>query len=297
VERFEVGIVGGGPAGLSAALVLGRCRRRVVLFDSGHYRNAAAHAVHGLLTREGMPPAELRRLGRAELARYPTVEVRAPSVVDARRDGAGFALTVAGGGAVACDKLLLATGLVDRLPEVAGARALYGERLFHCPYCDGWELRDQPLMAYAPGAAGAAYAAEVAQWSRDLVWCSDGPLAGADVDRDRLARRGVAIDERRVVVFEPDGAGVVVRFSDGPPLPRRAVFFHLGCRPGSDLARRLGCALDDKGGVVVNAYEASSVPGLYVAGDASRDVLLVAVAIGEGAAAAVAINAALAAAD
>jgi thioredoxin reductase len=291
-EDFEVAIVGGGPAGSSAALVLGRCRRRVVVFDSGKYRNASAPAVHAFLTREGTPPAELRRMAREEITRYPSVEMRAGEVVGARREADGFLLRTAEGAEVRCRKLLIATGLTDELPEVEGAAALYGEFLFHCPYCDAWEVRDQALAAYT---RSAAYAFKLAQWTDDLVVCTDGEVEWDARDHRRFAARGIAVDDRKVARFERDGEGDGVRilFAAGEPLNRHAIFFHLGCTSQSSLARELGCELDDKGGVRVNAYEATCVPGVYVAGDASRDVLLAVVAAGEGAAAAVAINSAL----
>jgi thioredoxin reductase len=291
MDRFEAAIVGGGPAGLSAALVLGRCRRRVVVFDDRGYRNAASHALHGFLSRDGVDPAELRRIARAELAAYPSVSLVEQAVVDAARVDGGFRLDLAGGGAVRCRALLLATGIVDRMPEVDGAAALTGTRLFHCPYCDGWELRDQPLAAIGhPDDRGGEFALVLAQWSRDLVLCTGGPARFSARIAARLAARGVEVDERPLSALEPDRDGVTVRFASGEARWRRAVFHHLGARQRSDLAERLGCRFDEHGGVEVDRHEATCVPGLYVAGDATRDVLQAIVAAGEGAAAAVMIN-------
>jgi thioredoxin reductase len=242
------------------------------------------------LTREGTPPDELRRIGREELARYPSVEIRAVEVEDAERDGDRFVLRAADGSRVRCRKLLLATGLVDELPDVEGAAALYGTRLFHCPYCDAWELRDQPLAVYS---RNATYAHRLAQWTRDLVVLTDGEVEWDTRDVSRFEAREIRVDPRRLERFERDGDGMRAVFAAGDPLWRRAVFFHLGCATRTALARKLGCEIDDKGGVSVNQHEATCVPGVYVAGDASRDVLLAVVAAGEGAAAAVAINSAL----
>jgi thioredoxin reductase len=293
-EAYDVGIVGGGPAGLSAALVLGRCRRRTVVFDAGTPRNHAAHAMHAFLTRDGIAPNVLRQLARAELARYPSVEIRDVEIADAARDGDEFVLRDASGATVRSRALLLATGLVDRLPEVEGAAGLVGHGLHHCPYCDGWEHRDQPVAVYAGADDGAAdYALTIRRWTDDVVVCTDGPSRISGALATQLDGRGVAVDPRPVVRMARDGDGVRIDFDRGPPVWRRAVFFHLGSRPRSDLAARLGCALDDRGGVVVTRLEASTVPRLYVAGDASRDVLLAVVAAGEGAAAAVMIDRAL----
>ena len=149
---YDAVIIGGGPAGLSAALVLGRCRRRVLVCDSGDHRNAASHELHAFLTRDGIPPADLRRLGREEIARY-GVEAREQKVDDVGRDAERFVVTL-DGERLECRTLLIATGVVDRVPRIAGIDDLYGRSVFHCPYCDGWESRDQPLAAYANGAKG-----------------------------------------------------------------------------------------------------------------------------------------------
>lgn len=294
MEETEAAIVGGGPAGLSAALVLGRCRRRVVVFDDRAYRNQVSHALHGFLSRDGIEPAELRRIGHAELAAYPSVERRELAIVDAARDGDRFWLTAADGSALRCRALLLATGLVDNLPDVRGAEALHGTRLFACPYCDGWELRDQPLAAIGdPDDRGGEYALVLTRWTRDLVLCTGAPARFSPAIGERLARRGISVDERPLRRLDGERDGVILHFAEGEPLRRRAALYHLGARQRSDLAARLGCRFDDDGGIEVDRHEATCVPGLYVAGDASRDVLQAIVAAGEGASAAVMINAML----
>jgi thioredoxin reductase len=294
IEEVDAVIVGGGPAGLSAALVLGRCRRRVVLFDDGRYRNASSHALHGFLTRDGVDPAELRRLGRAELARYPSVALRTTTVVDASRDGDRFLLRAADGECLRARSVLLATGLVDAPPPFTCAADLWGSVVFQCPYCDGWEQRDRPLAVYARADDdGAKYAIEVSQWSRDILFCCGGEPRLSDEQCARLQRRGIAVEPRELDRIERHGGGIRLIFTEGPPIDRAAIFFHLGLRPRGDLALRLGCELDERGGVKVTRYEATCVPRLYVAGDASRDVLQAVVASGEGAAAAVMMNLAL----
>lgn len=149
-SRFDVAIIGGGPAGLSAALVLGRSRRSVVVIDDGHPRNARSHAVHGFLTRDGAPPEELRRLARAELEPY-AVKLVDETVEDARHEGARFHVVTKSGASFVTRKLLLATGIKDCVPKIKGIDALYGSSVVQCAYCDGWEFRDQPLAAYGGG--------------------------------------------------------------------------------------------------------------------------------------------------
>ena len=155
MDEVDVCIVGGGPAGLSAALVLGRCRRTVLVCDTGRPRNAASHAMHGYLSRDGVPPLEFLAMGRKELERYDTVSLRRVEVVEAScAPDKRFDVTLATGENIRSRKLLIATGVVDNLPTIEGFRELYGRSLFHCPYCDGWEVRDQPLAIYGRFGAG-----------------------------------------------------------------------------------------------------------------------------------------------
>ncbi len=294
--RVEVAIVGGGPAGLSAALVLGRCLREVVVLDSGEYRNCDAVRVRGFLTRDhGCSPADLRALARRDLEQYHTVRLRADTVVDAKRQGDGFILLCKSGEIIECSALLLATGFRDRLPPFAGAKELHGKFVVPCPYCDAWEVRGQPLAVYShPDDSGAEYARVMTQWSRDIVFCSERRPQLSEETRAELAALGVRIENRELRSVERDGEGVRLVFSEGATEWRRMVFYHLGGEPASNLAMKLGAEWDDRGSVIVSrGGQESSVPGLFVAGDATRDVLQAVVAAGEGASAAVAINAKL----
>jgi thioredoxin reductase len=291
VEEYDVVIVGAGPAGLSAALVLGRCRRSVLVCDAGKPRNWASHALHGYLTRDGIDPAEFRAIGRRELQRYDTVEVRDIGALRAECRGGRFYVTLADRTEVSARKLLIATGVLDNLPEVPGLRELYGRSVFHCPYCDGWELRDQPLAIYGRGARGLGLSLELTAWSRDLVLCTDGPSEIDEEGRVRLERNGIALREEQIHALEgKEGILQRVVFEAGDALPRRALFFTTGQWQQSELAVLLGCEFNDKGTVRTGTYESTHLPGLYVAGDASRAVQWVIVAAAEGAEAAFAIN-------
>src|SRR5688572_24686240 len=286
---YETVIIGGGPAGLNAALVLGRCRRRVLLCDSGEYRNAASRGLHAFLTRDGIDPTDLRRLGREEIARY-GVEARETKVDDVRRDRDRFVITLAGE-QIESRTLLIATGVVDRVPPLAGIDDLYGRSVFHCPYCDGWEARDAPLAAYGKGDKGVKLALSLLRWSRDVVLCTDGPARLRAPERARLARHGVAVHEGRVDRLEgDDGALRRIVFQDGDVLERRFMFFKTGHDQRSDLAARLGCKFDDKGAVKTNSLKGTHMEGLYVLGDASEDMQLAIVAAAEGVKAGFAAN-------
>ena len=288
---YDVIIVGAGPAGLSAALVLGRCRRKVLVCDSGQPRNAASHGLHGFITRDGIEPKDFLRIGREELKPYDTVEVRDVTVISAVRDNNRFVVTLTDGEQLSSRKLLLATGVVDELPTVDGLENFYGTSVFHCPYCDGWEMRDQPIAIYGRGENGSGLAVEMTLWSRDLVLCTDGPSELTEEHRNKLVQHQIPVREARIVTLEGhDGVLERIVFETGEELPRRAMFFSTGWKQRSDLAASLGCRATNEGCVETGDYEATNVHGVYVAGDASRMVQFVIVAAAEGAQAAVAIN-------
>ncbi len=290
---YDTIIVGGGPAGLSAALMLGRCRRRVLVCDDGHPRNAASHALHGFLTRDGTDPAEFLRMARAELGTY-DVEMRETQVADASRTETGFDVTLDDGTRLSSRTLLLATGIVDRVPNIEGFEAFYGRSAHHCPYCDGWEVRDQPLAAYGRGKHGLMFSQTMRRWSRDLILFTDGPSRLRKSAREKLQRLGIELCETRIARLEgTDGILERIVLDSGETIARRALFFTLGWNQRSNLAAELGCKLNREVGVQCNKHRETCVPGLYVAGDASRDVQLVIVAASEGTQAAFAINTAL----
>jgi thioredoxin reductase len=289
---YDVVIVGGGPAGLSAALMLGRCRRAVLVCDTGKPRNAASHAMHGYLTRDGIPPLEFLAIARQELQQYLTVELRDVEVQAAEcRPDARFDVTLAGGERVISRKLLLATGVSDNVPQISGIDSLYGRSVFHCPYCDAWEVSGEPIAIYGRGERGVGLSLTLTVWSRDLVLCTDGPSEIDSADRDRLKRNGITVREERIARLEgEEGMLSAVVFESGDSLPRRALFFTTGQSQRSALAVKLGCELNDKGTVRTGKYESTHLPGLFVCGDASRAVQWVIVAASEGAEAAFAIN-------
>lgn len=292
---YDVAIIGGGPAGLSAALILGRCRRKVVLFDDGKYRNAHSHEMHGFLTRDGIPPATLRQIAQEQLQKYETVEVQNIKVVEASKKNKEFHLVLENGHPISSQKLLIATGLFDEWPKIPGCEEIYGTSIFHCPYCDGWELRDQPLAVFAKGdTKGGSFALELTLWSKDIVLCSNGPSELSDHYRKRLDHHRILVREEPLLRVE-NNEGILERilFEQGEAIHRRAIFFNTKSSQRSDLAAQLGCEFDEKGGIKVGKFECTNIPGLFVAGDASRDVFQAIVAASEGVEAAIAINTSL----
>ncbi|MBY0230035.1 MAG: NAD(P)/FAD-dependent oxidoreductase [Gemmataceae bacterium] len=292
-SEWDAIIVGGGPAGLSAALVLGRCRRRVLVLDGGRPRNAVSPALHGFLTRDGIEPSELLRLGREQLAAYPGVESLAMEAASARRSGSHFVVTLADGSTCRARKLLFATGVTDRLPDIEGAAALYGKGVFHCPYCDGWEARGLPMAVYAQGCAGSGLARTLLGWTADLVLCTDGPAAFPAEERRRLSRLGIGVREERLARLEGNGRLERLVFAHGPALPCAALFFNTGQAQGSSLPTGLGCEIGEDGAPATDDHGQTTVPGAYLAGDARHEAQLAIVAAGQGAAVAVAISKAL----
>ena len=290
---YDVVIVGGGPAGLSAALVLGRCRRRVLVCDAGRPRNQSALAMHGYLTRDGTPPLEFLRIAGDELRAY-GIEPRRTTVTGITREDRGFRVTLEDGELVDTRTVLVATGVVDNIPEIPGVAECYGISAHHCPYCDGWEVRDKTLVVLGQGAAAAALSLSLKTWTGEVIVCTNGRARVGTRQRAQLRDQDIPVREARIERVEHDNGRVrAVVFADGSRLRCDAIFFTLGQKPHCDLPRQLGCELTRKGVVKTDHLGQTRVRGLYVAGDASRDVQFVIVAAAEGAKAGVAINKAL----
>jgi thioredoxin reductase len=227
--------------------------------------------MHGFLSRDGLDPAELRRIGHEQLAQYDSVQLVPGGVDDAQATGNGFGVMTTHGHSVEARKLLLAVGLQDVLPEIEGLVALYGISVFHCFYCDGWEVRDQPVAAIGEGTGGYRLAMMLLGWTRDLVLCTHGAAGLAAQERAHLAAQGVEIKEQRIVRLESaDGHLEHVVFEDGSSLTRRALFFHGPVKLASSLPARLGCTLTDQGRIEVDEGGRTSIPGVFAAGDAAR---------------------------
>ena len=275
-------IVGGGPAGLSAALVLGRARKRVLVLDTGRPANLASQAVGGLLAQSGVAPVELRQAGREQLADHPNVEVRDGAVLDAASIADGFAVEL-DGVSVRTRSLLLAHGLRYDPPALPGVEPLWGRSVFHCPFCDGWEVRDLSLAVHGSGPEAARSALVVAGWSSDVVLCTDGP-AKLNGERAALESAGVRVREEPIRELV-GGSGWLrrIEFAAGPPERPDAMFVRTRRGQPNGLAAALGCELTDAGTIVTDGDGRSGVPGVYAAGDtATEQFRSVANALGSG---------------
>jgi thioredoxin reductase len=301
VERVDVIVVGGGPGGLSAGLLLGRSRRRTVILDGNEPRNAQTHAAHSFLTRDGIAPQELRRISREQLATYPSIEVRHGHVTDARVSGSGFAVALSDGSELSARRLILATGVRDLLPDIEGIEERYGRSVFHCPYCDGWEQRDRPLAVLVEPAMAEAQAMMIQHWSQDLILLSHGEPLEADVVR-RLEGTGIGVRTDRIIRLEGDGDRLArIHLASGEVLARVGMFVRPAIQPRTELAQRLGCELIDDGmipGLIrVDTIQQTTVPGVYAIGDVATPMQQISGAVASGAVAGAMLNHALIAED
>ncbi|MFI7462894.1 NAD(P)/FAD-dependent oxidoreductase [Nonomuraea sp. NPDC049646] len=283
----DVVVVGAGAAGLSAALLLGRARRKVVVVDAGAPRNAPAAHMHGFLSRDGLPPATLLELGRAEIDRYGVRLVRGR----VEEVEPGFAVRLEGGPVLGARRLLVATGLYDELPAIPGVRERWGKDVLHCPYCHGHEVGGQALAVLGTHPGAVHQALLLRQWSDDVVLLAH-TLDLTPEDRDRLEARGVRVVEGPIdhLVVE-DGRLRGVELADGQVLPRAAVFLFPRMVPQDQVLTALGCAKDDAGWVVTDRTGRTSVPGVWAAGNVVDPRAQVVTAAGMGSAAASAVNA------
>ena len=290
LDNHDVIVIGGSAAGLSAALVLTRARRQVALIDSGQPRNAPAAHMQGFLSRDGMPPRDLVAAGRAEVQHYGghLVEDRVTEVV--RLDGTRFLVRLASGGTMSARRVLFATGLRDDIPDVPGVRDRWGRDLLHCPYCHGYEVRDLPLGVLGPGPETVQHALIIRQWSPDVVLFTHGGDLTAS-EREQLEARGIDVVDTPVArLVVEDDALCGVQLEDGRTIARSAIFVRPRFIPNNDLLTGLGCEADGDGWPVIDTTGATSVPGVWVAGNAANPRAQVITAAGEGSAAAIAVN-------
>lgn len=291
MKSYDVAVIGGGAAGLSAALVLTRARRRVVVIDAGQPRNAPAAHLQGFLSRDGLPPSELLAAGRAEVAGYGGELVTGTVSGIVRRSDDTFGLLLGGDSApVVARRLLFATGLRDVVPEVPGVQERWGRDLLHCPYCHGYEVRDQPVGVLGGTPAAVEHALLLRQWSHDVVFFAH-TTALSDLEREQLVARAIGIVDGEVaelVVTDDQLTGV--RMADGRVVPRTALFVRPAFVPNDTLLHVLGTEVDAHGWPIVDATGRTSVAGVWAAGNAVNPRAQVITAAGEGSAAAIALN-------
>ncbi|WP_094096407.1 NAD(P)/FAD-dependent oxidoreductase [Paenibacillus physcomitrellae] len=290
-QTFDVVIIGGGPAGLNAALVLGRARKAVLVIDEGKPRNRVTHEAHGFLTRDGIQPGELRRIAREQITVYPSVIFADDKVVSAEGADGHFQISTASSQTYHSRKLLFTAGMKDRPLPVKGLAEVYGTSAFVCPYCDGWELRDQRLVVINKGTEAFHFAQLISGWTKRFTLCTNGPDELSDEQRQELLAHQVQVLDSPIKGIESvNGQVRQVVLEDGTTVPCEGIFFKPDLAAGSDLPKTLGCEVTETDMVVVDEFGKTTVPGVYSAGDAASRAHQAIMAASAGAFAAAALN-------
>ncbi|RLQ89877.1 NAD(P)/FAD-dependent oxidoreductase [Planomicrobium sp. Y74] len=291
---FDCAVIGGGPAGLNASLVLGRSRRKTVLFDDNKPRNAVVSESHGFITRDGVDPQKFKRIGHEELAKYPDVEIQKQRVLRVYKDDGLFHLEAEDGAVLQAKRIILAMGFKEILPDVKRVEEFYGKSLFSCPFCDGWEMRDKALAVISDNEAASHMVKVASNWTDDLIYCTNGRQILSE-EKSLLESRGIQIYEEKIRALNGDNGKLAeILFEDGRAISREGGFITPEWTLASDIAASLGCKLNDRGGVESDAMKRTNIEGVYACGDVSlagASQLIFAAA--EGSMAAISINAAM----
>lgn len=288
---FDVVIVGGGPAGLNASLVLGRARKHVLVIDDQKPRNWVTHETHGFLTRDGVSPREFRRIAKEEIAAYPSVQFASDTVMEITGQNGEFVVQTVEGKKYDAKKILFAVGKKDMPLDITGLSEVYGKSAFVCPYCDGWELRDQQLVIIISGNYALHMAKLISGWTNQFVMCIQDADSLEEEHKVELSRHGVQWYETPIqVIRSEEGMVSAVELIDGTLIPCTGIFFQPKLQTGSDLPKIIGCEMTETETIVVDAQGRTSVPGVFSAGDAASELYQAITAASLGALTAVSIN-------
>jgi thioredoxin reductase len=292
-KLFDCAIIGGGPAGLNAALILGRARRNVMLFDNDNARNAITQESHGFITRDGIKPKKFREIAHKEIARYPSVISANREVTSVSKKKSKIELVTSKKERYESKTIIISTGLKDVLPSIDNIHDYYGKSLFHCPYCDGWELRYKPLVIIiGEQAQGFHFIQTIYNWSKDLIVCTNGDLFENSGQKRFLNNKGIRIIEYKIKKFVgKNGQMEKVVFENGESASRRGGFVMPQMIQASDFGKQLGCKYNSLGGIAVDSFGRTNIKGIYAAGDASVvNPAQIIIAAAEGVRAAAGVN-------
>ncbi len=287
----DVAIIGGGPAGLNAALVLGRARKSVVVIDERLPRNRVTRESHGFLSRDGISPRELRRIAMEQIKAYPAVQFVEDIAETITGTDGDFQITTSQATTYRSKKLLFTVGMKDIPLGIDGLTDVYGTSAFICPYCDGWELRDQRLVLIVHGEKAIHLAKSLAGWTDQYTICTNGPDEWTNEQREEIKLHNIQVFEDAIQRIESsEGMVQSVVLEDGTVIPCTGIFFAPKLVTGSDLPQALGCNTTDAGIVIVDEFGKTNIPGIYSAGDVASELHLVITAASLGALAGLSIN-------
>lgn len=268
---FDCAIIGGGPAGLNAALILGRARRNVMLFDNNNPRNAVTQKSHGFITRDGIKPNEFREIAHNEIGRYPSVKFANREVTSVIKNERLFEIATLENERYQSKTVIISTGLKDFLPTIDNISDYYGKGLFHCPYFDGWELRDKPLVVIiGEQVQGFHFIQTIYNLSKDLIVCTNGETFQNSEQRGMLQNKRIRIIENKIKIFVgKNGQMKEIIFENGESVLREGGFVMPQVIQSSDFGKQLGCEYNSLGGIAIDSYGRTNIQGVYAAGDAS----------------------------
>ncbi|WP_073202466.1 NAD(P)/FAD-dependent oxidoreductase [Gracilibacillus kekensis] len=292
---LDCAVIGGGPAGLNAALVLGRSRRKTILFDDNKPRNAVTSESHGFITRDGIDPQEFKRIAQEELSRYPDVSIEKLRVHHIKKENNLFLVETENGEEYYAKKIILATGFKEELPDIPRVKEFYGKSLFSCPFCDGWELRDRPLAVIADDQKAFHMAKVVSNWTNDLIVFTNGNKIHSLEEKELLQSKGISINEKQIATFIGEkGMLEQIQLEDQTTVLREGGFIAAEWKQAASFDSSLEYTLNEQGGIVTDDWQRTNTEGVYACGDtriAGPSQLII--AAGEGSMAAIAVNAAL----
>lgn len=292
---LDCAVIGGGPAGLNAALVLGRSRRKTILFDDNKPRNAVTSESHGFITRDGINPQEFKKVAQEELSSYPDVRIEKQRVNHINKEHNLFQVETENGEVYKAKKIILATGFKEDLPDIPGVKEFYGKSLFSCPFCDGWELRDRPLAVIADDKKAVHMAKLVSNWTNDLIIFTNGNKVISLEEQELLNSYGIRINEKKIAAFiGEEGILDKIQLEDNTTVFREGGFIAAEWKPAASFETTLGYTLNEQGGIATDSLQRTNTEGVFACGDtriAGPSQLII--AAGEGSMAAIAVNAEL----
>lgn len=289
--NYDCAIIGGGPAGLNAALVLGRARKNVVVIDEGRARNRVTRETHGFLTRDPISPSDFRRIAKEQISAYPSVTFAEDTAISITGTDGDFQISTVQGQTYRSKKLLFATGMKDLPMDIKGLSDVYGKSAFICPYCDGWELRDQALVVIVKGADATHMAQVISGWTNNITICTNGSDDLTNAQREELQQHNIPVYDLPIQSIESDNGMVQqVVLKDGTSIVCTGIFFRPKLMIGSDLPQAIGCEITEAGTVIVDNLGKTNVPGVYSAGDAATHLHQAIIAASMGSLAGVGIN-------